>query len=105
MGLAMASNLVKRGGFTVHGVDLNEKTLAKAQELGIEPFDKIDEACKGLTGEDFVVTCLPKTEHIEKAMMKDGGVIASAPKGCMIVDTSTIHPIASKQFFQLAKDN
>ena len=44
MGLHMAANLV-RAGFAVHGVDINEKNLKMADEMGIKPFDKINQAC------------------------------------------------------------
>lgn len=89
----MANNLIK-GGFAVRGVDLSERVLKEAEKLGIEPFDQIDKACKDLTSDDYVVTCLPKTQDVEQAMVR--GVLPSLQgTGSMIIDTSTIHPIAS----------
>lgn len=74
MGMHMAKNLIK-GGFAVRGVDLSERALKEAEKLGIEPFDQIDKACKDLTQKDYVVTCLPKTEDVEYAMVR--GVLPS----------------------------
>jgi 3-hydroxyisobutyrate dehydrogenase len=102
MGLHMANNLIK-GGFAVRGVDLSERALKEAEKFGIEPFDQIDKACKDLTSEDYIVTSLPKTEDVEHAMIR--GVLPSLEgTGSMIIDTSTIHPTASKQFYKFAQE-
>ena len=105
MGRHMAANLV-RAGFAVHGVDINEKNLKMADEMGIKPFDKINQACEGLTGNDFVITSLPDTSDVEKTMVTKGGILESVAdkEGCMIIDTSTVSPIASQQFHKVAKE-
>ena len=47
---------------------------------------------------DFIITALPKTEHVEKALKGEGGIFESARKGTYIFDTSTISPMASAEF-------
>ena len=50
------------------------------------------EACQDV---DYIVTALPKTEHVENAVAGAGGILDSAGKGTMICDVSTISPHAS----------
>lgn len=94
MGLFMAKNLMKSGAH-VKGFDVCDKALANAKAAGVHTQASLGEAVKGV---DYVVTCLPKTEHVKHAIMGDGGVFAHADKGTMICDTSTISPMASKEF-------
>ena len=51
------------------------------------------EACQDV---DYIVTALPKTEHVENAVAGAGGILDSAGKGTMICDVSTISPHASR---------
>jgi len=50
------------------------------------------------------VTCLPRTKDVENVLLADDGVFASAKKGTVISDTSTISPLASKEFSVKAKE-
>lgn len=52
---------------------------------------------------DFVVSSLPMTQHVEEVLYQDGGIFESASEGTCIVDTSTISPIAVKEFNADAK--
>jgi 3-hydroxyisobutyrate dehydrogenase len=99
MGLPMASNLVK-SGFTVKGFDLSEKTRAEAKEMGISSATSVAEVAADV---DYIVTSLPRTADVEKVMTMDGGVFKSANKNTYILDTSTISPLASKEFAEAAK--
>jgi len=101
MGLPMALNLHK-SGFAVHGFDLNPEAVAAAKKVGIIPATSIADAVKDV---DFVVTALPKTDHVEKALTMEGGIFKSAKKGTVICDTSTISPMASKKFHAESKEH
>lgn len=94
MGLPMAVNL-KKNGFEVKGYDIGDKQVQSAQEAGITVSASMSDACKEV---DFIVTALPKTEHVEKALMGEGGIFEVANKGTCICDTSTISPVASAEF-------
>lgn len=52
---------------------------------------------------DYVVTALPRTQDVEKVLTMDGGIFESASKGTVVCDTSTISPLASKEFHKNAK--
>ena len=53
---------------------------------------------------DYIVTSLPRTQDVEKVLHMDGGIFASAAPKTMIVDSSTISPIAAKEFYESAKE-
>jgi 3-hydroxyisobutyrate dehydrogenase len=99
MGLSMASNLLKKG-FEVKGYDISEASLRKAENLGIKPSTTIKDVS---TEVDYIVTSLPKTQDVEAILTEDGGVFSSASPNTMIVDSSTISPIAAKEFSEEAK--
>lgn len=101
MGINMAANLHKNG-FDVKGYDLSDATLQKAEGMGIKPVTTIKEVSSEV---DYIVTSLPKTQDVEYILKEDGGVFASASEGTCIVDSSTISPIAAKEFSEQAKKN
>jgi len=47
---------------------------------------------------DWVVTCLPKTDHVADALRSPEGIFANASEGTFICDVSTISPVASAEF-------
>lgn len=64
MGLPMATNL-KKAGFDVTGYDVGEKQRQSAAEASLDIATSIEEAVKGA---DFIITALPKTEHVEAVL-------------------------------------
>ena len=52
---------------------------------------------------DYIVTSLPNTQIVDAVLNDDGGVFAVASAGTIICDSSTISPIASKEFSETAK--
>ena len=49
------------------------------------------------------MTSVPATKDVEEVLAGPGGIFENAKKGTYIVDTSTISPIASKEFAAEAK--
>jgi len=98
----MATNL-KKAGFEVKGFDIGEKARKDASEAGIIVKTSLKEC---VTDVDFIITALPKTEHVAAALNQKDGIFDSANKGTYICDTSTISPIASAEFHaEAAKRN
>lgn len=64
MGLPMAGNLQK-AGFEVKGYDVGEKQRKSAQEANISLADTIKDA---VADADWIITALPKTEHVESVL-------------------------------------
>ncbi len=47
---------------------------------------------------DIIITMVPDTPHVESVLFGDDGVAAGLSKGKIVVDMSSISPIATKQF-------
>lgn len=54
---------------------------------------------------DFIVSSVPRTNDVEKLLHDADGIFANASKGTYILDTSTISPIAAKEFYKTAKSH
>lgn len=52
---------------------------------------------------DYIVTSVPATKDVEELLKSPDGIFKNAKKGTYIVDTSTISPMASKDFAADAK--
>ena len=93
MGAPMAGHLCK-GGHTVftytHGatpaalVDAGARTCASGAEVA--------------RNADIVITMVPDTPHVEDALFNPEGVAAGLSKGKIVVDMSSISPVATKDF-------
>ncbi len=86
MGGPMAANLVK-AGFEVTAFDLSEEALKRAKEQGCATANSIAEA---VTDKDAVITMLPAGRHVRAVYGGADGVFASARKGALFCDCSTI---------------
>ena len=64
---------------------------------GITPASSTGDASSDV---DFIVTSLPRTQDVEKVLHMDGGIFANASPNTLIVDSSTISPIAAKEFYE-----
>jgi len=55
-----------------------------------------------LSSSDVIITMLPATKHVESILNGPKGVFATLRKGSIVIDCSTIDPIASKKLAQTA---
>jgi 3-hydroxyisobutyrate dehydrogenase len=86
MGGPMLANLVK-AGHTVRAFDLSDAALAKAEANGAS---RAATAAEAAGGAEVVVSMLPAGQHVRGVYMGDGGVIAAASPGALLIDCSTI---------------
>ena len=86
MGLPMAKNLVAAGN-TVTGFDLSDDAKAGLRDAGGQSADTIAAA---VSAAEIVVSMLPAGKHVESVYATDEGVLANAPKGALLIDSSTI---------------
>ena len=86
MGLPMAQNLVK-AGHAVAGFDVNRDAIDRFAAAGGEPAHSIGEACRGA---EVVITMLPAGRQVHDVYFGEEGVLASAPAGALLIDSSTI---------------
>ena len=86
MGGPMARNLVK-AGHDVRAFDLSAPALNAVVEAGATAAKTASEAA---TGVDVVITMLPAGQHVRSVYLDEGGVLAVAKKGALLIDCSTI---------------
>jgi 2-hydroxy-3-oxopropionate reductase len=95
MGAPMASHLLN-GGHTVYTFTHGDtpKTLLEA---GAKPCANGAEVARNA---DIVITMVPDTPHVEDALFNPNGIAAGLSKGKIVVDMSSISPVATKDFAQ-----
>jgi len=86
MGLPMAQNLVK-AGHAVSGFDVSGDAIDRFAAAGGETARSIGEACRGA---EVVITMLPAGRQVHDVYFGEEGVLASAPAGALLIDSSTI---------------
>jgi 2-hydroxy-3-oxopropionate reductase len=93
MGAPMASHLVNAG----HSVFIN--TRSKVPELLSSSKAKQCSSPKEVAqNADIIFTMVPDTPDVEKVLFGENGVAAGLSKGKIVVDMSSISPIATKEF-------
>jgi len=98
MGLPMAKNLVA-AGHAVTGFDLAAASLEAAAAAGIATAGGAAEAARGA---EIIVSMLPAGQHVRGVYTGDGGVIAAAEPGALVIDSSTIDVAAAREVAQAA---
>jgi 3-hydroxyisobutyrate dehydrogenase len=86
MGLPMAQNLLK-AGHAISGFDVAKAAAGRLTVAGGAAADSVAEACAGA---EVVLTMLPAGAHVREVYTGEGGVIASAASGTLLIDCSTI---------------
>jgi 3-hydroxyisobutyrate dehydrogenase-like beta-hydroxyacid dehydrogenase len=95
MGEPMSRSLL-RGGFSLavaahHRREALERLKA---EGAVEAAGPADVARRS----DVIVTCVPDAPQVEEVLFGERGVASGARPGAVVVDMSTISPVASKRF-------
>ena len=86
MGGPMSANLIQ-AGHEVAGFDLAQAALDVFTRAGGKPAKS---AAAAMAGAEVVVTMLPAGPHVRQAYTGEGGVLASAKAGALLIDSSTI---------------
>jgi len=86
MGLPMAQCLMK-AGHSVRGYDVSAAALDQFAAAGGAAVRSLEGACIEV---DSVITMLPGREQVREVYLAAGGVVASAPAGTLLIDSSTI---------------
>ena len=93
MGTPMAGNLIK-GGHTVFTHTRGE-TPATLLEAGARPCTSGAEVARNA---DIIITMVPDTPHVEDVLFNPEGVAAGLTRDKIVVDMSSISPVATKDF-------
>ncbi len=93
MGKPMAKNLIK-AGYELTVFDFNESAVKELVAVG---------ATQGESGKDVgvasdvIITMLPNSPHVKAAILEKDGVIEGVKKGAIVIDMSSIAPLASRE--------
>src|SRR5215813_10927333 len=86
MGAPMAANLVK-AGHQVTGFDI---VPGSAEALAAKGGRAASSAAEAAAAGELVITMLPAGPQVSSVYLGDGGVLAQARKGALLIDCSTI---------------
>ncbi|TFH49668.1 MAG: NAD(P)-dependent oxidoreductase, partial [Lysobacterales bacterium] len=91
MGRPMAGNMQKKG-FSLLAFDIVETPVQELVTLGAGAAASIAElaaACR------TVITVLPSHVEVEKVILGEGGILANAAPGTLVMDMSTVDPAST----------
>jgi 2-hydroxy-3-oxopropionate reductase len=93
MGREMAGHLVA-AGHRVQVYDVQVDAVAGLVEKGAVAASSVAEAAAGT---EAVITMLPDTPQVEEVVLGEGGLLANPPAGRLLIDMSTIAPLATRR--------
>ena len=99
MGKPMAANLIK-GGHTLY---LNSRS-GVPQELTAAGGKACGTAKEVAQKSDIIITMVPDTPDVEKALFGAGGVAEGLSKGKTVIDMSSISPMETKKYAKKIND-
>ena len=96
MGRPMAKNLIK-AGYELIVMDLNKEAVEELSGLGAETgITSSDVASRS----DIIITMLPNSPHVKAVVLGKGGIIEGAKPGTVVIDMSSIAPLASREVYE-----
>ena len=100
MGKPMARNLLKAGyPLTVYDIvpDKAEEVVEAGAKAGSSSKDVAEKS-------EIVITMLPNSPDVKEAVLGKNGVLEGAKPGTILIDMSSIAPLASKEVAERAKE-
>lgn len=99
MGKPMSKNLIK-AGYSLVVLDRNSDAVAEVIAAGAETATTakaIAEQC------DVIITMLPNSPHVKEVALGENGIIDGAKPGLVVIDMSSIAPLASREISEELK--
>jgi 2-hydroxy-3-oxopropionate reductase len=93
MGREMALNLLK-AGYAVRAYDVRKEAVDDLVPHGATGAEGPADAARDA---DIVISMLPDTPQVEEIVYGEAGLLASPPRGRIVVDMSTISPVAVRR--------
>jgi 2-hydroxy-3-oxopropionate reductase len=93
MGRPMTLNLLK-AGHNVTVYDINKEAVDKLVAAGAKGAVSPKEVGEN---SDIIITMVPNSQHVREAVLGENGVAKGAKAGSVVIDMSSITPVASKQ--------
>ncbi len=99
MGGPMAANLVK-AGHDVAAFDMSKEAVERAVAAGARAHNSAADAAGDA---EAVVTMLPAGQHVRQVYLGDNGLLKTASKGALFIDSSTIDVATARDVHAAAK--
>ncbi|WP_368495246.1 2-hydroxy-3-oxopropionate reductase [Neisseria sp.] len=100
MGKPMSKNLLKAG----YELVVNDNKAEAVAELVAAGATAAANAKEVAQQADVIITMLPNSPHVKAAVLGENGVIEGAKAGAVVIDMSSIAPLASREIYEeLAK--
>ncbi len=93
MGKPMAKNLIK-AGYELKVYDIMGAAVDEVVTAGAKRGENNADVAKD---SDVIITMLPNSPHVKTAVLGENGILEGAKPGTILVDMSSINPIASKE--------
>ena len=100
MGSPMIKNLLD-AGYSLIAYDINEIALEEVLAYGAEK----GSSCQDIASRcDVIITMLPNSPHVKKAILGKEGVIDGVRKGQIVIDMSSIAPLITREIAKKLKE-
>lgn len=93
MGNPMCRNLLK-AGHIIKAFDIVPALIEKVVPFGAIHAGSVAECVKEA---EVIITMLPSSPHVKNVYGFEGGVLANAARGVLLIDSSTIDPMTSRE--------
>ncbi|TKJ34672.1 MAG: 2-hydroxy-3-oxopropionate reductase [Planctomycetes bacterium B3_Pla] len=100
MGSPMAKNLLK-AGYSLAVYDIVSEKIDDVVKAGAQACSSNKEVAEN---SEIVITMLPNSPEVKEAVLGADGVLDGAGSGTILVDMSSIAPLASKEVSEKAKE-
>ncbi|HJF84907.1 MAG TPA: 2-hydroxy-3-oxopropionate reductase [Megamonas hypermegale] len=99
MGKPMSRNLLK-AGFELIVYDIDETAVKIIEKAGAKPASSPKEVAQN---SDVIITMLPKASIGKSVLEDENGILAGIKENSVVIDMSSVSPVASKEFAQLVE--
>ena len=93
MGKPMSKNLLKKG-YDLVVMDLNKPAVEEVVAAGAAAADSPKAVAEQT---DVIITMLPNSPHVKTVILGENGVVEGAKSGSVVIDMSSIAPLASRE--------
>lgn len=95
MGKPMSKNLIK-AGYELTVYDIKKESVEELKAFGAKAAESPADAAKD---NDIIITMLPNSPHVKTAVLGERGVLEGIKPGAVVIDMSSIAPLASKEIY------
>jgi 2-hydroxy-3-oxopropionate reductase len=95
MGKPMSKNLLK-AGYELVVFDVNKAAVAEVVAAGAKEGKSAKDVAQQC---EYIITMLPNSPHVKTVVLGENGVLEGAKSGSIVVDMSSIAPLASKEVY------